>query len=219
MTALPTQMIDRWQRRAEPAPRHGILYWHVLLGDQPEVTDLARQAQQRLAHFSGLHMTPLQWLHITTLVVGPSDDLTDQDVEAMAAAASHALAAVPPVTVTIGEIWYHPEAIMLGVRPAGLLQPLHEAAKEATREIIGANGMAESPAAGWRPHATICYSTAEQPAGPIIEALGHQLPGCEARISTLSLVIQRGAEREWDWQPVAAIHLDEPGPFGRSTSP
>jgi hypothetical protein len=34
--------------------------------DYPEVMDLARQAQQRLAGFDGLHMTPLRWLHITT---------------------------------------------------------------------------------------------------------------------------------------------------------
>ncbi|MBO0823637.1 MAG: 2'-5' RNA ligase family protein [Actinobacteria bacterium] len=218
MTALPTQMIDRWQRRAEPAPGHGILYWHVLLGDQPEVTDLARQAQQRLAHFSGLHMTPLQWLHITTLVAGASDDLTGQDIEAMTAAASQALSAVQPVTVRLGEIWYHPEAIMLGVRPADTLKPLHEAAREATQKIMGASGLVDNRAV-WRPHATICYSTADQPAGPIIEALGRQLPGCEARVSTLSLVIQRGAEREWDWQRVAAIHLDDSGRFGRSISP
>lgn len=211
MSALPTRMIDRWQQRAEPPPEHGILYWHILLGDQPQVADLARQAQQRLAHFSGLHMTPRQWLHITTLVAGPADDLTSQDIKAMAAAASQSLAAVRPVTVTLGEIWYHPEAIMLGVRPASALQPLRDAAHKATQEVTGGNGLTVG-LAGWVPHMTICYSTAQQPAAPIIGALGRQLPGCEARISTLDLVIQRGAERQWDWQPVAAIHVGELGP-------
>ena len=37
----------------------------------PKVVDLARQAQ-RLAGFDGLPMTPLQCLHITTLLAGPA---------------------------------------------------------------------------------------------------------------------------------------------------
>ena len=61
----------------------GTLYWHILLGDQPQVVGLARQAQQRLARFTGLHMTPATWLHITTLVAGPADNLTDHDIEAI----------------------------------------------------------------------------------------------------------------------------------------
>ena len=49
--------------------------WHMLMRDYPEVVDLARHAQQRLAGFDGLHMTPLHWLHVTTLLaVGPAVD-------------------------------------------------------------------------------------------------------------------------------------------------
>ena len=215
MTALPAQMIDRWQQRAEPGPGHGILYWHILLGDQPQIVGLAREAQQRLARFTGLHMTPAAWLHITTLVAGPADTLTGHDIEEMAAAASQDLATIQPVAVSLGEIWYHPEAIMLGVQPFGALEPLHDAAKTATRKIAGTDGLADGPG-GWRPRVTICYSTAKQPAAPIIGALGRHLPGCEARISTLSLVIQRGPERAWDWHPVGSIHLGELNPGTRS---
>jgi len=215
MTALPAQMIDRWQQRAEPGPGRGTLYWHILLGDQPQVVGLARTAQQRLARFTGLHMTPATWLHITTLVAGPADTLTGHDIEEMAAAASQDLATIQPVAVSLGEIWYHPEAIMLGVQPTSALEPLHDAAKTATRKITGTDGLADGPG-GWRPHVTICYSTAQQPAAPIIGALGRHLPGCEARISALSLVIQRGPERAWDWHPVESIHLGKLNPGARN---
>jgi len=43
--ALPENMIDRWARRHDPAPGERTLYWHVLMADQPEVVDLARQAR------------------------------------------------------------------------------------------------------------------------------------------------------------------------------
>jgi len=62
--SLPDQMIDRWENRPEPPPGGGVVSWHMLMRDHPEVVYLARQAQQRLAGFDGLHMTPLAWLHI-----------------------------------------------------------------------------------------------------------------------------------------------------------
>ena len=68
----------------------------------------------------------------------------------MAAAASQNLAAIQLVTVSLGEIWYHPEAILLGVPPTSLLEPLHNAAKTATRKITRTDGLADGPG-GWRP--------------------------------------------------------------------
>jgi hypothetical protein len=71
---LPDQMTDRWRNRDDPAPGQGVVYWHMLMRDHPEVADLARQARQRLARFSGLHFTPLNWLHMTALFGGPADN-------------------------------------------------------------------------------------------------------------------------------------------------
>ena len=58
MTTLPVQMIDRWASRSEPGPGQGTVYWHMLMNDHPQVVSLATKAQQRLAPFTGLHMTP-----------------------------------------------------------------------------------------------------------------------------------------------------------------
>jgi hypothetical protein len=70
---LPTQMTDRWHDRHTDGPDEGTVYWHMLMGDQPGVTSIAQQAQQRLAPFAAdLHMTPHQWLHMTTLAAGPA---------------------------------------------------------------------------------------------------------------------------------------------------
>jgi hypothetical protein len=65
-------MIDRWQDRVEPAPRDGLIYWHMLVGTDPEVIALAREAQWRLVSLRGLRLTPYAWLHITALIAGPS---------------------------------------------------------------------------------------------------------------------------------------------------
>jgi hypothetical protein len=78
----------------------------MLLGDHPDVVAMARSAQQRLAPFTGLHMTPLKWLHMTALIAGSADEITGPKLKRMAEAASRQLAETPPITVTLGQVLY-----------------------------------------------------------------------------------------------------------------
>jgi 2'-5' RNA ligase len=151
-------------------------------------------------------MTPLEWLHMTTMVAGPAERFTPSQLDQMAETAADMLARVPPITVTLGRILYHPEAIMLGISPAKALAPIWAAAATATNLATG-DRRSEGDLAKWVPHTTICYSIAHQPAAPLIAALGESLPGCEVQVKALSLVIQHGPERSWDWNAVATIHL------------
>jgi 2'-5' RNA ligase len=185
------------------------LYWHVLMRDHPEVADLARQARQRLARFSGLHFTPLNWLHMTTLVAGPADDFSPSQLQQMIQTAGQLLAETAPVTATLGRIGYHPEAIVLAVAPAEALLPIHDAARIATAQACG-NGHQDDHRPHWMPHVTICYSTASQPATPIIDALALELPSRQIQINALSLVIQHGPERDWNWTTVGTLRLPAP---------
>jgi hypothetical protein len=68
--------------------------------DHPAAGDLARQAREKLAPFSGLHMTPPEWLRMTTLVAGPADAFTDGQVAHMIRHAQADLATVAPITAS-----------------------------------------------------------------------------------------------------------------------
>jgi len=169
---------------------------------------MAMNAQRRLAEFGGLHMTPLRWLHITLLVAGSTDDIAPTAMSDMLRDAGESLSRTPPAKVVIGRLIYHPEAIMLAVTPQHVLRPVLDAVQSATNRITGKDGVVNGGSAeGWTPHITLCYSTAQQPAGPIIATLGKSLPADEITIDALSLVVQRGAERLWDWHPVGTIEL------------
>jgi len=204
---LPDQMIDRWAKRADPRPGERTLYWHVLMRDYPAVSDLAQQARERLAPFTGLHLTPLEWLHMTALVAGPAEQFTGQQIQHMTASAAEHLAGIPPITVGLGKILYHPEAIMLAVTPAQALAPIRAAALSATSEV---KDSPDEPDGQWTPHVTLCYSTSEQPAQPIINALGMQLPERQIQVSAVSLVVQNGPERDWRWSTAITIRLGTP---------
>jgi 2'-5' RNA ligase len=198
-------MIDRWEHRADPAPGEATVYWHMLMRDYPQAVSLAREAQQRLAHIDGLHMTPLQWLHMTTMVAGPASEFTINELDRMAAAAADLLASMPPITVTLGRVLHHPEAIMLGVTPREALKPIRNATLAATRLVTGRQALSDG--GRWVPHITICYSTAHQSAAPIFAALGESLTPRDIQVNALSLVIQHGPERNWNWSPTATIRL------------
>ncbi len=205
MSPLPAQFTDRWGDHREAPSFRDAVCWHLLLGDQAPVRALARDAQQRLARFSGLHLTPLRWLHVTVFLAGSATEITEGSMNEMLSRARLPLSGTAPVTLTLKRVLYHPEGIALDVSPAGALSPVFEAAQAATREVTGV--AAEGPASSWMPHMTLCYSTSQQPAAPVIAALGRELPGCELSIDKLSLVIQRGPELLWDWRPVGTADL------------
>jgi 2'-5' RNA ligase len=208
VSPLPTHMSDRWDRRADPRPDVGVVYWHILLGHNSQVCSLALVAQRRLAEFRDLHMTPVRWLHITVLVAGSTDEFDRNAMGDMLRCATESLSHTPPTTVEIGRLLYHPEAVMVAVTPRHTLRPILDAARAATRDVTGRDGVVNGGSGSdWTPHITICYSTGRQPAEPIIAALGKSLPKSEITVDALSLVVQRGAERLWDWHPVGTVRL------------
>lgn len=206
MSPFPQELADRWQHRSENRPGEGTLYWHILLGDNPGLRGTVEKAYDRLSTFSGLHLTPLRWLHITTLIAGPADEIDENDMSQMLAAAKSALSGTAPIQVTFRKVLYHPEAIVLSAHPRDALTPVQQAALTATRAVTGREGTISNQP--WTPHVTLCYSTSRQPAEPIIATLGTELPACEVSIDSLSLVVQQGPERLWDWHTIGAARLD-----------
>ncbi|MBO0777123.1 MAG: 2'-5' RNA ligase family protein [Actinobacteria bacterium] len=207
MSPLPAKFTSRWGGQREAPSYADSVCWHILLGADPGVRAVVAEARQRLAPFGGFHMTPERWLHVTVLLAGPAADITPGQRSTMLARAGNALSGIAPVTVTLGRVFYHQQAIALGVSPAGALAPLLRAAQAATREVTGKGGAADDLGTAWIPHLTICYSTGEQPAAPVITALGTRLPAREVTISRLTLVVQNGAEDLWDWRIAGSVDL------------
>jgi 2'-5' RNA ligase len=110
-------MEDHWQLEPGVDPRRARLMWFMRVGDHPQVAELARRGQQRLAGLDGLDLVPQQWLHVTTLIAGFADEITADQRRRMAAEAGRLLARTPAVTITLGRVLYHSRAIMLGVGP------------------------------------------------------------------------------------------------------
>src|SRR5262249_18447471 len=136
------------------------------------------------------------------LEIGPAIAVTGEQLYQMTTCAADQLARTKPIAIRVGKVLYHSEAIMLAVTPAAALAPLREAAINAASPLRRG-----APPHWWTPHITPSHSTADQPAKPIIEALRRQLPEREIHVEALSLVMQDGPEREWNWTVVGSVNL------------
>src|ERR1700685_3457902 len=145
-------MKNRWESRPEPGPGQVQLYWHVLMRDQPQVCALAAVARQRLAACAGLHLTPERWLHLSVLRVGLAGEIPQAGLEAMVGHARERLRPAGPVTAALGPVLYSPEAIVLEVGPAGLLDPVRAAILAAASAAGLAPPVAGPAAEAWLPH-------------------------------------------------------------------
>lgn len=217
MSPLPLRFTDRWGSGRDGRSYDDSACWHLLLGEYPGVRAVAAEARRRLAPFSGLHMTPERWLHATVLLVGPVRTITPAYAEEKLTRVRASLTGTAPVTVTFGRVFYHPEAIGLIIAPTDGLNRVYEAVRAAGDEGTGPAGAGVPgprgpPVTSWSPHMTLCYSTSEQPAAPVIAALGQSVPSDPVTVDTLSLVAQNGPEQRWDWQVIGTVPLLGAGP-------
>jgi 2'-5' RNA ligase len=204
MSPFPVQMEDHWVSEPGADPARTQLMWFVTFRDHPEVAEMVAAAQERLAGISGLDLVPRDWLHMTTVVGGFSDEITVDQAEAMSDHARRLLSPVPPVRITLGRILYHPRAIMLDARPHDALDAVVQAVQHATRLATGSEGrLYHNP---WVPHITVAYSNTSGPAAPVIEALGRELPSREVAVKSISLISQ-APEQLWTWDSISEVQL------------
>jgi 2'-5' RNA ligase len=205
VSPLPVQMENHWVSEPGVDATRPQLMWFMLLGDHPGVAGLARLGQARLAGLAGLDLIPQEWLHMTTLIAGFADEITADQVKAMAGHARRMLTNTPPVTIMLGRILYHPRAVMLAAQPPEALEPVLRAVQQATHIATGRDGKLHYEP--WTPHVTLAYGNSARPAAPVIEALGRELPRQRVTVSSISLVSQ-APDQLWTWRLVAEV------PFG-----
>ena len=205
MSPLPERLRDRWANRIEPADDTGAVYWHVLIGADPVARAAAADVRLGLQNRRGLHLTPLEWLHMTLFVVGYTDSIDSEQLVHAIHEARDKVDGSRPIEVSTGRVLYHPEAIMLAVEPLKPLRALRDQIEAASSSAFPSSQVPSSET--WIPHITVAYSTTAQPAAPIIEEVGVSVSKREFVIDEVSLVIQWGSERKWNWQTVGRVKL------------
>jgi 2'-5' RNA ligase len=181
--------------------------WHLTVGDDPEVRQLAADYAELLGKLPMLDPVPTRWLHLTTQGVGFTDEVDQADLERIITATRARCAGLAPITVMLGPARFDPEGFYLPVTPLDPLVELRDALRDAIGDVWGSENVPES-AAGFRPHVTLGYSNSAGPAEPISEAFsGYPQHAALTTITTVSLINLNRDDQEYRWSDVAGVEF------------
>lgn len=186
--------------------RHVYVYF-VTFHDVPGIHPLVDAYQQHLAHLPGLDLIPHQWLHITVQGIGFTDEITDQQRDAIHHAVQAELAEVEPATVTFQPVAIHPEAVVLPAQPAESLIAARAAIRRAAASILG-NDRLDGTDDSYRPHITLAYNTTDRPSTDILNTIRNVHPQpVTLTIRTIDLLDMNRDHRMYQWQRQAPAQL------------
>ena len=200
-------MREHWWR---PGWRPGrrMYAWHVTFRDQPAVQDIAARAAALLRGVPWLELVPGPWLHLTTQDIGFSDEVSDDDLAAITAAARSRLATVSPAAVSIGPARVLGEGIGCDAHPAAALSPVRDAVRAAIGDVWGP---ARIPGqADWWPHVSLAYASGDGPVPPAAAALAGFAEAADVTVSAIQLVSlgRDGYRYEWDTKATVSLGTD-----------
>ncbi|CAM5501889.1 MULTISPECIES: 2'-5' RNA ligase family protein [Streptomyces] len=201
-----TTMRDHWWWRPGWSVGRRFYTWHLTFTGQPDVHQLAAAHRAALAPLGDdFTLIPDQWLHLTTQGIGFIDEVSEDDVQAIVAAAHTRLAAVPAFDIELGPAVVDPEAVLLPANPAEPVQRLRAAIRTAIGDVLH-----EVPEAadGFRPHVSVAYSAVNGTAEHVTEALA-PLAASTARvhIAAADLIVIHRDNRMYEWETYASVPL------------
>jgi 2'-5' RNA ligase len=192
---------DHWARPRRP-PSY---YWYLTFQDAKPLVDLTRKCQAAIS-FPYYDQIPVERLHMSLHRIAAIDELTEDQLAAIARTATRACEWIAPFDISVESLGGTMGAIGFNVRPAAALQQLRNTLAEAARQVRHVD---QSRNYEVQPHVSIAYCNRAVPADQAIAAIEtlNPLPPATTRIKEAILVLLERRERSYAWQTVAQLPL------------
>jgi 2'-5' RNA ligase len=201
------RLTDHWWWRPGWHVGRSAYTWHITF-DSPSAAPLHELVDQLQPALAGpeLDLIPQRWLHLTMQGVGFTDEVSDEDVVAIADAAAARLAHVPPFDLTLGPIEADPEGEGLLITPWAAVA----AVRDAVRAGIG-DVWTEVPEAadGFRPHVSVAYNNSSAEPGPLRDRVAplREIAPVTIPVSSVQLIRLDRDEKVYKWDVVRDVPL------------
>lgn len=200
------RMRDHWWWRPGWKIGRTFYTWHLTFDHAPDVHRLAAEYAAVL-DIPGLDVIPPRWLHLTMQGIGFTDEVATEDVDAIVEASRRRLAELAPFDVTIGPAVIDPEVVRLRIAPAEPVARVREAIRAGIADVWGGDRVPEDEA-GYIPHVSLAYSSADGPAEPIVRATASiRVEPAKATITEAQLIFLNRDHREYQWTTYAVSAL------------
>lgn len=196
-----SHLTDHWERPGWTATRTAY-YWYLTF-DSPELHALTRDCQSQL-EFLGLDMVETNWLHLSLVRLGWSDESSLASALDVADKAAKRCAEVAPFGLEVGPLAGSAGAVRFSVSPWKPLIQLRE--HLAAANAAAATLLAEST---FLPHISIGYSNRSRLAAPVVRAVAElrAKPTISLDITDVALVEVRREGRSYKWDMVTRVPL------------
>lgn len=212
MTSLAgdnTETRDHWWWRPGWRPGRSFYTWHFLVDDQPELHEFVTRIRSDLDKVAVLDLIPPRWLHMTTQGVGFADEVSEEDLEAIGAAATERVAGLGPIEARLGPVLADAEGVHLPVQPVEAVAVVRQAVREAIGEVWG-KGRVPEAAEGFHPHVSLAYAnTSGASLAPIRELLDRHADVVPLTLRRVAL-IDLNRDEGYRWRAVLTSSLGHP---------
>lgn len=182
--------------------------WHVTVADLPSLADHVAAYQEPLRAFRFLDLIPRPWLHITVQGLDHTTRLPDPVRDAVTAAVSERLAAVPAPTLTFARPVLHAEAVAIPPTDPTPLAAIREAIREAIQSTYGTPE--GKPTSHFRPHVSAAYVNTPADPHTVRAALDTiDAPVVQVRITHASLIEMHRDNRMYEWTTITTAPLHQ----------
>lgn len=197
-----SRMTNHWERPGWTDDRQAY-YWYLTF-DSNELRQLAATCQQDLA-LPYLDPVPPLGLHMTLPKIAWADEVSLDEVQRVAEAASAGCSATRRFTLSVGPLSGSSGAVRFSVSPWDRVIALHRHLRGATASVLGRAGREDE----FRPHIGIAYCNSAVPAGPLIERVAalRTLPTVTVGVERVDLVLIRREARTYAWATVESLPL------------
>lgn len=198
--AHSTQLRNHWWWRPGWNADRQFYTWHLTFDGQDQLHHLMSAYQAALGDVTGLDLIPLRWLHLTMQGVGFIDEIPDDQIRAIADAATQRLAELPPVELTFHRPVIRPEALALAPAPMEPLVTIRATIQDAIAAVWGDDKVPET-GNRFEPHLSLAYVNADGPAANVRRALASvRAEPALVTVNEASLIILRRDEHLYRWQ-------------------
>ena len=196
-----SQMVNHWERPGW-TPGRSAYYWYLTF-KSAELRAVTRRIQQQLDGLS-LDVVETEWLHLSVVRLGWSDQVDVVEVLEIAEAAANRCRQLSRFRLEVGPLAGSAGAVRLSVNPWRPIINLRD-------QLIAEKPFFHETAmkSEFLPHITIAYNNHSRPAGPVISAVAaaRDVPTTFLDVEDVALVDVRRDGHAYKWDTLARVSL------------
>lgn len=185
--------------------------FNILVGLQPDVARMASEYVETLSQLDGLYdPIPPEWLHMTVLRVGLTDDYTNEEMQKVADALTPKLTKLNLPELTFDSWWQWGGNIVFHISPDETLTAVYDAVIEALKEIVGEDRTTHTPHGQFLSHVSFAYTKDHQNEvsnGKILSNIA--IAPATFRAPALSMIKQWSKNGHYEWEIIRDLPIGQ----------